>query len=152
MLCLSNKHTAAWDLRKEKQWKNRCKLRTRRLSRTNTFRLGSTIITCTKKDGTYSLVVDYRRLKILKEKSFWPLPRINVVIDSLEGNIYFSNIDLLLGYFQMATEEENQNWTAFITPLGLYRWKWLPMGLACASGAFQNLMELTFADIIPEEN
>ena len=35
--------------------------------------------------------------------------------------MYFSNIDLLSGYIQMALEEESQNVTAFITPLGLYK-------------------------------
>ena len=45
----------------------------------------------------------------------------------------------------MALEEESQNVTAFITPLGLYKWKRLPMGrLASAPRAFQNLMELIF--------
>ena len=61
-----------------------------------------------KKDGTYRLVVDYRGLNKQIEKTCWPLPRINEVIDSLEGNMYFSNIDLLSGYFQMALEEETR--------------------------------------------
>ena len=100
-----------------------------------------------KNDGTYRLVVDYRGLNKQIEKTCWPLPRFNEVIDSLEGNMYFSNIDLLSGYFQMALEEESQNVTAFITPLGLYKWKRLPMGLASAPGAFQNLMEIIFADL-----
>ena len=47
----------------------------------------------------------------------------------------------------MALEEESQNVTAFITPLGLYNEKRLPMGLASAPGAFQNLMELIFAGL-----
>ena len=76
-----------------------------------------------KKDGTFRLVVDYRGLNKQIEKTSWPLPRINDVIDSLDGNIYFSNIDLTSGYSQMALEEESQNLTAFITPVGLYKWK-----------------------------
>ena len=61
-----------------------------------------------KKDGTYRVVVDYRGLNKQIEKTCWLLPRINQVMDSLEGNMYFSNIDLLSGYFQMALEEESQ--------------------------------------------
>ena len=45
----------------------------------------------------------------------------------------------------MALQDESQNVTAFTTPLGLYKEKRLPMGLASARGAFQNLMELFFA-------
>ena len=43
-----------------------------------------------KKDGSYRLVVDYRGLNEQIEKTSWPLPRINDVIDSLDGNCYFS--------------------------------------------------------------
>ena len=100
-----------------------------------------------KKDGSFRLVVDYRGLNKQIDKTCWPLPRINDVIDSLEGNLYFSNIDLTSGYFQMALSEESQNITAFITPMGLYKWKRLPMGLASAPGAFQNLMELILSGL-----
>ena len=96
------------------------RLGTRRFSRINTFRLGSTIITCIKKNWTYRLVVDYRGLNLQIEKTCRPLSGTNEVIDSLEKNLYFSNIDLLSGYFQMRLEEESQNLTAFITPPGLY--------------------------------
>ena len=47
----------------------------------------------------------------------------------------------------MALDEESQNVTAFVTPMGLYKWKRLPMGLASAPGAFQNLMELIMAGL-----
>ena len=76
-----------------------------------------------KKDGSYRLVVDYRGLNKQIEKTSWPLPRINDVIGSLDGNCYFFNIDLTSGYFQMALDEESQNVTAFVTPMGLYKWK-----------------------------
>ena len=41
----------------------------------------------------------------------------------------------------MALDEESHNVTAFVTPMGLHKWKRLRMGLASAPGAFQNLME-----------
>ena len=100
-----------------------------------------------KKDGSYGLVVDYRGSNEQIEKTSWPLPRINDVIDSLDGNCYFSNTDLTSGYFQMAFDEESQNVTAFVTPMGLYKWKKLPMGLASATGAFQNLMEMIMSGL-----
>ena len=74
-----------------------------------------------KKDGTYRLVLDYGALNKQIEKTCWPLPQINAVIDPLQGNMYFSNIDLLLEYVQMAIEEDSQNLTSLITPQGLYK-------------------------------
>ena len=49
-----------------------------------------------KKNETYRLVVDYRGLD-KQIKTSWPIQRINEVIDSLEGNMHFSNIDLWSG-------------------------------------------------------
>ena len=47
----------------------------------------------------------------------------------------------------MALDEDSQNMTAFLTPMGLYKWKRLPMCLASAPGASQNLMELIMAGL-----
>ena len=47
-----------------------------------------------KKNRTHRLVVDYRRLKSQIETS-WPLPIICDVIDSLDANKFFSNLNLL---------------------------------------------------------
>ena len=47
----------------------------------------------------------------------------------------------------MALDEESQNVTAFVTPMGLYKLKRLPMGLASAPGAFQNLVELIMSGL-----
>ena len=102
-----------------------------------------------KKDGTYRLVVDYRGLNRQIEKTCWPLPRINDMIDSLEGNMFFSSLDLTSGY--MAPKEDSQNLTACITPICLYKKKRLPMGPASAPGAFQNLMKLIFSGLSYEK-
>ena len=61
--------------------------------------------------------------------------------------MFFSSLDLTSGYFQTALKEDSQNLTAFITPMGLYKWKRLPMGLASVPGAFQNVMELIFSGL-----
>ena len=97
------------------------------------------------KDGSYRLVVDYRGLNKQIEKTSWPLPRISDVFDSLDGNSYFPNIDLTSGYFQMVLDEESQVMAAFVTPMGLYKRKRLPMGLASAPGAFQKLKGVIMA-------
>ena len=52
----------------------------------------------------------------------------------------------------MALDEESQNMTAFVTPMGLYKWKRLPVGLGSAPGAFQNLMVLIMAGLFYEES
>ena len=99
-----------------------------------------------KKDGSFRLVVDYRKLNEQTIKTCWPLPRINDILDVLTGSCFFSTMDLASGYFQMEIED-SQDLTAFITPFGLFKWLRMPMGLCNAPGAFQNLMELILSGL-----
>ena len=41
----------------------------------------------------------------------------------------------------MALDEQSQNVTTSVTPMGLYNWKRLPMGFSSAPGAFQKFLE-----------
>ena len=63
------------------------------------------------------------------EKTSWPLPRIDVVVE-LWGLL--SKYRLNVKFFQMAFREASQNLKAFKTPLVLFKRKKLPMGLASA--------------------
>ena len=47
----------------------------------------------------------------------------------------------------MPLDEDSQNHAAFTTPMNLYKWKILPMGLASASESFQNLMDLILSGL-----
>ena len=139
---------AVWVLIKEKQCKKIVEdLEDAKLIEPTHSYWAAPSILVKRKDGSYRIVVDYRDLNKQIEKTSWPLPRINEVIDSLDGNCHFSNIDLTSGYFQTALDEESQKVTAFVTPMGLYKWKRLPIGLASAPGAFQNLLELIMAGL-----
>ena len=100
-----------------------------------------------KKDGSYRLVIDYRKLNAQTVKTSWPLPRISDILASLEGSSFFSSLDLATGFHQMEIEEEDQYLTSFITPFGLFKWKRMPMGLCNAPGAFQRLMEIVLTGL-----
>ena len=102
-----------------------------------------------KKDGSYRLVIDYRKLNSQTVKTSWPLPRIQDILGSLQGCCCFSNLDIATGFHQMETEED-PHLTSFITPFGLYQWKRMPMGLCNAYGAFQRLMELVLTGLTYE--
>ena len=79
-----------------------------------------------KRDGSYRLVIDYRKLNSQTVKTSWPLPRISDILYNLEGSCFFSSLDLCSGFHQMEIEEEYQHLTSFITPFGLYQWKRMP--------------------------
>ena len=60
-----------------------------------------------KRDGSYRLVIDYRKLNAQTVKTSWPLPRISDILNNLEGSVFFSSLDLCSGFHQMEIEKED---------------------------------------------
>ena len=94
-----------------------------------------------KKNGKLRLVIDYRQLNKQTIKSCWPIPSIEEIFDTLEGSCYFSTIDMSWGFYQLPMEEASQDYTAFSTPFGSFKWLRMPMGLTGSPNTFQSLME-----------
>ena len=94
-----------------------------------------------KKNGKLRLVIDYRQLNKQTIKSCWPIPSIEEIFDTLEGSEYFTTIDMSWGFYQLPIEEESQDFTAFSTPFGSFKWLPMPMGLTGSPNTFQSLME-----------
>ena len=94
-----------------------------------------------KKNGKLRLVIDYRQLNKQTIKSSWPIPSIEEFFDTLEGSEFFTTIDMSLGFYQLPMAEESQDFTAFSTPFGSFKWLRMPMGLTGSPNTFQSLME-----------
>ncbi|CAF4090667.1 unnamed protein product [Adineta steineri] len=93
-----------------------------------------------KKDGEYRFVVDYRKLNAITRKDSFPIPTIESTLQQLQGNSYFSKLDLRSGYFQIPINEIDRPKTAFITTTGLWEFNVLPMGLSNAPPSFQRII------------
>ncbi|UYV64286.1 hypothetical protein LAZ67_3000151 [Cordylochernes scorpioides] len=52
------------------------------------------VILVKRRDGKYRFCVDYRKLNEVTVKDVYPIPRIDDVLDTLQGSKYFSAIDL----------------------------------------------------------
>ncbi len=97
-----------------------------------------------KKDNTYRLVVDYKKLNLITIKDSSPLPNMEETIRKLgQGYKYFSKLDLISGFYQIPIIETDKEKTAFITPFGLYQFNVLPMGLKNSPPTFQKVMNDT---------
>ena len=98
----------------------------------------SPVLLVRKKNGTYRLCVDYRRLNSQTKKDGYPLPRINDLIEQFVGSKIFSSFDLVKGYYQVPIREVDKEKTAFVVEDGLYEYNVMPFGLTGAPNTFQD--------------
>ena len=71
----------------------------------------------------------------------YPLRWIDNQIDSMRGSAWFTTLDLTKNYHQNNLNTGSKEFTAFTTPMGLYQWKVLPMGMKTSRAVFQQLMD-----------
>jgi len=101
---------------------------------------GAPLLFVPKKDGGLRMVIDYRAINKLTVANRYPLPRIDDLLDRLQGMQYATCLDLASGYYQIPINVDDQPKTAFSTPLGLFEFKVLPMGLCNSPATFQAVM------------
>jgi len=78
------------------------------------------IVLVKKKTRDTRLCVDFRKPNNITKKDYFPLPRIDDILDLLQGQKYFSTLDLASSYWQIELEEESKEKTAFIVDNNLY--------------------------------
>lgn len=108
---------------------------------------GANVVLVKKKDKTMRMCVDYRMLKNITRFDTYPLPHMDVCLQTLRGSTWFSTLDLRAGYHNIPIKESDCDKTSFITHQGCWRYRVMPFGLATAPGTFQRLMDLTLSGL-----
>ncbi|GBG78056.1 hypothetical protein CBR_g25993 [Chara braunii] len=112
--------------------------------RPNSSPFGAPILFVPKKEGELRMCIDYRGLNVITMKNVEPLPRIDDLLDRVQGCKYFSKIDLKSGYHQIDVYPDDQYKTAFWTRYGHYEFIVMPFGLTNAPTIFQRCMDDMF--------
>ena len=107
----------------------------------------SPIVLVKKKDGSFRFCVDYRKLNTVTRRDAHPLPRVDDLLDSLQGACMFSTLDLRSGYWQISMEPKDREKTAFITPDGLWEFVRMPFGVSNGCATFQRATEIILSGL-----
>jgi ribonuclease HI len=102
------------------------------------------VVLVKKSNGKWRMCVDFTNLNKAYLKDSFPLPQIDLLVDSTSGHELLSFMDAFSGYNQIYMEEADQEKTAFITDRGLYCYKMMPFGLKNAGATYQRLVNMMF--------
>ena len=97
-----------------------------------------------KKSGKWRVCVDFTDLNKACPKDPFPMPKIDQLVDATVGHPQISFLDAFQGYHQIPLALDDQEKTAFVTPIGNYHYKVMPFGLKNAGSTYQRMMTRMF--------
>ena len=97
-----------------------------------------------EEDRKMACCVDFTYLNKACAKDPFPMPRIDQLVDATVGHPRMSFLDAFQGYHQIPLAMDDQEKTAFVTPVGNYHYKVMPFGLKNARSTYQRMMTKMF--------
>ena len=108
----------------------------------------SNIVLVKKKNGQIRCCVDYRNLNKACPKDEFPLPNVDLLIDSAAGSVMFSFMDGFSGYNKIRMAPKDVEKITFRTPIGNFYYTVMPFGLKNAGATYQWTMTAIFHDMM----
>ena len=76
------------------------------------------------------------------------MPKIDQLVDATVGHPQMSFLDAFQGYHQIPLTLDDQEKTAFVTPVRNYQYKVMPFGLKNAGSTYQRMMMRMFESLL----
>ena len=109
------------------------------------------VVPVPKKDGKVRVCVDFRDLNKAIPKDDFPLPHIDMLVDSTAGHPMLSFMDGFSCYNQILMAPEDVEKTSFITEWGTYCYRVMPFGLKNAGATYQRAATTLFHDMMHKD-
>ncbi|XP_043705563.1 uncharacterized protein LOC122655434 [Telopea speciosissima] len=104
----------------------------------------SNVVMVPKPNGKWRMCIDFTDLNKACPKDYYPLPRINLLIDATAGHEMISFMDAYSGYNQIRMYEPDILKTSFIAGRDTYCYIRMPFGLKNAGASYQRLINYLF--------
>ncbi len=98
------------------------------------------MFTIKKPDGSLRSLADLRELNKRIKRKPYPLPKINDILQKLEGFQFATSLDLNMGYYHIELSPNSSRLCTIVLPWGKYEYLKLPMGLCNSPDIFQEKM------------
>jgi hypothetical protein len=110
----------------------------------------SSIVPVQKKDGRWRVCVDFRDLNRAIPNDEYPMPIVEMLINTATSNKIMSFMDDNAGYNQIFMAPEDIHKTAFRVPsvVGLFEYVVMTFGLKNAAATYQRVMNYIYHDLI----
>ena len=90
------------------------------------------------------MCLDFTDLNKACPKDPFSMPKIDQLVDATVGHHRMSFLDAFQGYHQIPLALDDQEKTAFVTPIGNYHYKVMPFGLKNTGSTYQRMMTRMF--------
>ena len=91
------------------------------------------------------MYIDFTDLNKACPKDSYPLPQVDVLVDSTARHQLLSFMDAFSGYNQIRMHEDDQEKTSFVISQGFFCYRVMPFGLKNAGATYQRLINRMFS-------
>ena len=102
------------------------------------------VVLVKKANGKWRLCIDFTDVNRACPKDSFPLPRIDLIVDSTTGHELLSFMDAFSDYNQISMDPDDQEKTSFVTGQGTFCYRVMPFGLKNAGATYQRLVNRMF--------